>query len=132
MIHSLEVGKDKVKVNMLQYANDTLFFYEANTKRVFNIKAILQCFELSSGLKVNFLKTRIGGTGLDQLPLQRLAAILNCDVMISPFIYLGLPVGGSHKRGAFWNGVIEKVQARLRKFRLCLTLILSPTLLISG
>jgi len=128
----LEVGKDKVKVNMLQYANDTLFFYEANTKRVFNIKAILQCFELSSGLKVNFLKTRIGGTGLDQLPLQRLAAILNCDVMISPFIYLGLPVGGSHKRGAFWNGVIEKVQARLRKFRLCLTLILSPTLLISG
>ncbi|XP_068475151.1 uncharacterized mitochondrial protein AtMg00310-like [Phaseolus vulgaris] len=35
--------------------------------------------------------------------------------MVSPFIYLGLPVGGSHKRGVFWNGVIEKVQARLSR-----------------
>jgi len=67
LIDSLEVGKDKMKVNMLQYAYDTLFFCEANTKSVFNIKAILQCFEFSSGLRVNFLKSRIGGTGLDQL-----------------------------------------------------------------
>ena len=56
LIDNLEVGKDKVKVNMLQYANDTLFFCEANTKSVFNIKTILQCFQLSSGFRVNFLK----------------------------------------------------------------------------
>jgi len=41
LIDSLEVGKDKVKVNMLQYADDTLFFCEANIKSVFSIKAIL-------------------------------------------------------------------------------------------
>jgi len=52
LIYSLEVGKDKVKVNMLQYADDSLFFCEANTKSVFNIRAILQCFELSYGLRV--------------------------------------------------------------------------------
>jgi len=89
-----------VKVNILEYADDTLFFYEANTKSVFNIKAVLQCF----GLRVNFLKSRIGGTGLDQLSLQRFVVILNRDVMVSPFVYLGLPVGGNHKRGAFWKG----------------------------
>jgi len=65
LVDSLEVGKDKVKVNMLQYADDTLFFCEANVKSVFNIKVILHCFELSSGLRVNFGKSRIGGTGLD-------------------------------------------------------------------
>jgi len=117
LIDSLEVGKDKVKVNMLQYADDTLFFCEANTKSVLNIKAILQCFELSSGLRVNFAKSRIGGTGMDQVTLQHFAAILNCDTMVSPFIYLGMPVGGSHKHGAFWNGVIEKVQARLSRWK---------------
>ena len=37
--------------------------------------------------------------------------------MVSPFIYLGMQVGGSHKRGAFWNGVIEKVQARLSRWK---------------
>jgi len=86
-----------------------LFLCEANTKSIFNIKTILQCFELALGLRVNFLKSRIGGTGSDQLSLQRFAAILNCDVMSSPFVYLGLPVGGNHKRDDFWNGVIEKV-----------------------
>jgi len=56
LIDSLEVGGVKVKANMLQYADDTLFFCEANTKSVFNIKAILLCFELAFRLKVNFLK----------------------------------------------------------------------------
>jgi len=37
--------------------------------------------------------------------------------MAAPFVYLGLPVGGSHKRSAFWNGVIEKVQARLSRWK---------------
>ena len=117
LIDSLKVGRDKVKVNMLQYANDTLFFCEANTKSIFNIKAILQCFELALGLRVNFLKSKIGGTGLDQLLLQRFATILNCDVMGSPFVYLGLPIGGNHKHDDFWNGVIEKVQAKLSRWK---------------
>ena len=56
LIDSLEVGRGKVKVSMLQYADDTLFLCEANTKSVFNIKAILLCFELAFRLKVNFLK----------------------------------------------------------------------------
>lgn len=63
MIDSLEVGGKKVRVNMLQYADDTLFFCHVNSKSVFNVKAMLNCFELASGLKVNFLKSRIGGVG---------------------------------------------------------------------
>jgi len=94
---------------MLQYADDTLFFSEANTKSVFNIKVILLCFELASGFKVNFLKSKIGGTGLDQSSLLCFANILNCKAMVIPFVYLGLPVGGCHKRGDFWNGVVERV-----------------------
>ncbi|XP_068483176.1 uncharacterized protein [Phaseolus vulgaris] len=117
LIDSLEVGKPKVKVNMLQFADDTLFFYEANTKSVFNIKAILLCFELAFGLKVNFLKSIIGGTGLSQNSLLCFATILNCKVMRTPFTYLGLPVGGCHKRGDFWNGVVVRVQGKLSRWK---------------
>jgi len=60
---------------MQQYVDDTLFFCEANNKSIFNIKAILLCFELAFGLRVNFLKSKIGGIGIDQLSLQRFAAI---------------------------------------------------------
>jgi len=65
LIDSLEIGNKKVKVKMLQYVDDTLFFCKANTKSVFNIKVALNCFELSSRLKVNFLKNGIGGMGID-------------------------------------------------------------------
>jgi len=37
---------------------------------VFNVKAILNCFELASGLKVNFLKSIIGGVGVDAFSFQ--------------------------------------------------------------
>ena len=70
LINNLEIGDKKVKVNMLQFANDTLFFCEVNTKSVLNIKVTLNCFELSSSLKVNFLKSRIGGLGIDLTTIQ--------------------------------------------------------------
>jgi len=54
----------------------------------------LNSFELCSGLKVNFLKSRIGGVGIDQTTMQQFTAILNCEVMRIPFKYLGLLVGG--------------------------------------
>jgi len=63
MVESLEVGVQKVKVNMLQYVDDTLFLCEANFKSVCNLKVILHCLELASGLKVNFSNSRIGGVG---------------------------------------------------------------------
>ena len=55
--------------------------------------------------------------GLDSSLLQRFAAILNCNVMVTPFVYLGLPVGGCHKRDACWNGVVEKVQSKLARWK---------------
>jgi len=69
LIDSLEIGVKNVKVNMLQYANDTLFFCESNIKSVFNIKMALNCFKLSSGLKVNFLKSMIDGLGINQVSI---------------------------------------------------------------
>jgi len=70
LVESLEVGVQKVKVNMFQYADDTLFLCEANFKFFCNLKVILHCFELASALKVNFLKSRIGGVGVDHIVTQ--------------------------------------------------------------
>jgi len=41
LVENVEVGTNKVKVNMLQYADDTLFFCKASTKSIFSLKAIL-------------------------------------------------------------------------------------------
>ena len=66
---------------------------------------------------MNFLKSRIDGLGIDQITLQRFAVVLNCGVMTTPFKYLGLLVGGSHKKGSFWGGVIKKLKSRLCRWK---------------
>jgi len=48
VVNSLEIESKKVRVNMPQYPDDTLFFCHASSKSVFNIKAMLNCFKLAS------------------------------------------------------------------------------------
>jgi len=93
LLESVSIGDELVKVNMLQYANNTLFFCEANPQSVFAIKAMLNYFKLTSGLKVNYLKSNIGRVGCSQQMLQCCATILNCEVMRTPFKNLGLLIG---------------------------------------
>ena len=114
---NLEVGVQNVKVNMLQYVDDTLFLCEANFKYVCNLKVILHCFELASGLKVNFSKSKIGGVRVDRTLIQQFAAILHYEVMKTPFKYLGLLVGGSHKRVSFWDEVLKRIKIRLGRWK---------------
>lgn len=69
---------------MLQIADDTLFMCKANMKNVTVIKCILRCFKLVSGLKVNFLKIKIGGLGVHEQNLNRFLDVIN----YSPNFYI--------------------------------------------
>ena len=117
LVESIEVGEKRVKVSMLQYADDTLFFSKASIQSVLNLKAILKCFELASGLKVNYSKSKVGGVGVNSNQMMIFASILNCEIMKSPFSYLGVKVGGNHKRCAFWDGMLIKLRSRLSAWK---------------
>jgi hypothetical protein len=60
---SFEVSSD-VSVSLLQFADDTLFIGEARVENLWAMKAILRWFELVSGLKVNFSKSRLIGVNV--------------------------------------------------------------------
>jgi len=78
----------------------------------------LNSFELCYGLKVNFLKSGIGGLGIDQTTLQRFATILNCEVMTTKrHDRKEVLVRGCHKRGSFWGGVFEKLKSKLGRWK---------------
>jgi len=95
----------------------TRFFCKASARSVFVIKVILNCFELASGLKVNFQKSSVGGIGCNNLLLQSFAAVLNCVTMKTPFKYLGMLVGECHRRSKFWEEVVEIVHNRLSRWK---------------
>ncbi|CAL5430761.1 unnamed protein product [Camellia sinensis] len=73
------VGNDLVKVSHLQFADDTILFCEANLEEILCIKRLLRCFEVVSGLKINYSKSMVIGVGVDEVSLDQYADILNCS-----------------------------------------------------
>lgn len=87
------MGKDGVEVSILQYADDTLFVGEATWDNLWIIKALSRCFELVSGLKVNFRKSSLVTLNLGEGFVDAASVFLNCKRGGLPFKYLGLPSG---------------------------------------
>nr|GEY77634.1 RNA-directed DNA polymerase, eukaryota, reverse transcriptase zinc-binding domain protein [Tanacetum cinerariifolium] len=57
IFYGFKVGKDKVHISHLQFADDALFLREWSLSSVKNLFRILTCFHLASGRKVNFNKS---------------------------------------------------------------------------
>jgi hypothetical protein len=104
-------------ISHLQYADDTLLVGEACVENLWTMKAILKWFELISGLKVNFLKSKLIGINVEASFLDSAASFLKCVVGLLPFTYLGLPVGANPRRLSTWNPVLDVIQRRLASWK---------------
>jgi len=117
LLSGVEVGTERVHIDILQFANDTLFFCKPLYFNVLAIKAILRCFELMSGLKINFQKSQVGSVDLTELDKRVYSKCLNCRKIEIPFKYLGMMVGGNPRKSAFWNPVVDIIRARLSRWK---------------
>nr|KAJ0224075.1 hypothetical protein LSAT_V11C200069590 [Lactuca sativa] len=109
----MQVPNSEVRISHLLYADDALFVGEWSDENIKNLARILRCFHVSSGLKVNFNKSRIFGIGVDRQEVSRLVEPLGCKPSDFPFTYLGVPIGANMKYKRHWMLVIEKFQSRL-------------------
>ena len=92
------VGRNKLEISILQYADDTIFFGETSMQNVRAIKAILRTFEMVSGLKINFAKSSFGAFGMSQQWTLHATGYLNYSLLSFPFTYLGVPIGANPRR----------------------------------
>jgi len=111
-------GNNGREVNLLQYANDTIFMGEVNVSNVFNIKVILKLFELVFRLRMNFHKSSFGRIETKIEVVEIYASMLNCKVLSFPSTYLGLPIGTNPRRVEMWQPVIQKFVKRLALWKL--------------
>jgi hypothetical protein len=103
---------EAMKVSHLLFADDTLIFCEPKVEQIQNMRCLLLCFEVASGLKINLSKSMIvliGAVG----NLEALSSILGCGVDSLPLTYLGLPLGATHRDPSIWDAVIVKMEAKL-------------------
>ncbi|KAL6312635.1 hypothetical protein AAG906_019528 [Vitis piasezkii] len=77
--------RDRTRVSLLRFLDDTIFFSKASLDLLQNLKIILLVFGQVSGLKINLEKSTISG----------------------------LPLGGNPKTIGFWDPVVERISRRL-------------------
>nr|GEU93402.1 retrovirus-related Pol polyprotein from transposon TNT 1-94 [Tanacetum cinerariifolium] len=88
----ISLAKSGTNISLLQYMDDALFFRERSRFNDKNLTHIIKCFELGSGLRMNFLKSMLSGIGIPSNEVEAMVSSLGCAHDVLPFIYLGLPV----------------------------------------
>ncbi|RZB57592.1 hypothetical protein D0Y65_046323 [Glycine soja] len=117
LLAGVKVSNGNLKLPLLQYVDDAIFFFRKGIKDTITLKTILRCFELVTGLKVNFSKSSLVSINVDQRDCLSCARILNCNTMSFPFTYLGLPVGADTRKISTWQPVIDKLKKKLAQWR---------------
>ncbi|GJX57282.1 RNA-directed DNA polymerase, eukaryota, reverse transcriptase zinc-binding domain protein [Tanacetum coccineum] len=100
------------------YADDAIFMGDWCEKNINTLILVLDCFYRASGLKINLSKSKIMGTLVSDHKVQEAASKLGCLILNTPFSYLGTKVGASMSRYQAWEEVINKVSARLSKWKM--------------
>jgi len=117
MFEGFLVGRKKVEVSILQYADNIVFFGEATMTNVAAIKTMLWSFEMVSGQKINFAKSCFGAFGMSDEWVNNAVDFLSCRLLSVPFTYLGIPIGANPWRSETWETIIAKCEKRLSNWR---------------
>lgn len=106
ILTGFSIERSSVDVNHLQFANNTIFFCGATIIEIQSVKAILQWFELMSGLKINYDKCEMFGIRTNASLLTEMAISFGCKVGKLPIKYLGLPLCMGIPKRKIWNPVV--------------------------
>lgn len=114
LVHGIKLPFNGPHLSHLFYADDAIFAGEWYRKSIINLSPILKCFHISSGLKVNFHKSRLFGIGTE---LKNMARIMGCVEDSFHIKYLGVPVGANMGLKKHWKLIIEKLRTRLSDWK---------------
>ncbi|XP_058086458.1 uncharacterized protein LOC131233686 [Magnolia sinica] len=100
-------------ISHIQYADDTLIFFDASIEKVDNLQTTIRCFQVVSGLKVNLTKSKIFGINMERDEVESLAQLFGCAAASLPSSFVGLPLSIEKPFKSIWDKVILRFQLYL-------------------
>ncbi|KAK2644589.1 hypothetical protein Ddye_019784 [Dipteronia dyeriana] len=117
MIKGVVLGLEEEHISHLQFADDTLVFLQPKEQYLQNARRILRCYELVSGLRLNFHKMSIVDVGKVCDQSRDWVGIFRCVRAALPISYLGLTLGGHPGSKIFWSDLVRLVERRLAPWK---------------
>lgn len=77
------------------------------------MKYILRCFEIFSGLSINFKKSCLVSFGTNEEFLWRMTMICRFNIGNLPLNYVGISLRADPRRVVMWELIVEKFRKRL-------------------
>ncbi|CAK8534793.1 unnamed protein product [Lathyrus sativus] len=111
------VLSEELQFSLTQFADDTVSLGDSNRENILDVKVMLRGFELLSGLKVNFSKSKVIGVNLDDGFLEVASNFLSCATTSLPFNFLGIPIGANPRRKITWEPLVTKIRNKLSLWR---------------
>lgn len=101
----------------LLYADDALFVGEWSKSNLKHLAKILKRFNASSGLKVNFNKSKVFVIDASVRETENWTSILGCEAGSLPFNYVRVPVGANMNLNKNWKPIIDKIQSKISSWK---------------
>ena len=118
LIEDVKIGKAKVSLKHLQFADDTLIFAPKSNTCISNYFRIFDVFALISGLSLNYSKSCFySWNTMDHDWAKAIASSVGCLHSTPPFTYLGFPLGAQMNKCSAWKPVVKKVENRLASWK---------------
>ncbi|KAK3197919.1 hypothetical protein Dsin_021334 [Dipteronia sinensis] len=99
--------------------DDIILFLQPNPEYLRNARSILRCFEIATGLRINFHKSCLVWIGKRVSSEKGWAEIFHCRKEVLPITYLGfgLPLGANSAFRVFWNPILKRIKNRLAHWK---------------
>lgn len=114
LFEGVAIQGSRVKITHLQFADDVILFLKNDTKSVQGIKVTLKIFELTSGLQINYGKSKLYGFNESPEQMKQWAECFGCTIGTECFTYLGATIGRSPRKLLFWKPLEQKIAAKLQ------------------
>jgi hypothetical protein len=112
---------DNAGFPIIQYADDTIILLKASQKELLCLKALLETYAQSTGLRVNFAKTGMVPINLSSEKAEIMAGVFGCKIQTMPFTYLGLPMGSTKPRVDDFAPLMNRAERQLSSILSLLT-----------
>ncbi|GJZ20438.1 hypothetical protein Tco_0557028 [Tanacetum coccineum] len=98
--------------------DDAVFMGQWSDSNIETIVHVLECFHRASGLRINMNKSKIMRISVAKSIVEQAATKIGYAILTVPFSYLGLKVGDLMSLSRAWNDIVNKLTARLSKWKM--------------